>query len=175
MEAGGNFIIRGSSHTGKTTFAKKLAQELSRFSPKGFYTEELTAGPHRTGYRLVFFDGGEIEIKKPPVSQAQRSWRYETDTAELDRRLSALEKAAPRLVIIDELGKLETTSPKLLALAAKWLSPKTIFIATAPTEATAPVERLLDRDDIELYTLNRLNMERAIDSISKEVHHILKG
>lgn len=56
------FFVSGMPGVGKTTLAKRIADEVRRegFKVGGIITEEIREGGKRTGFRVIALDTGEI-------------------------------------------------------------------------------------------------------------------
>jgi nucleoside-triphosphatase len=175
VERGANFLIAGPPGAGKTTVIKRLAAELGRFSPAGFVTEDLRVEERRVGFLVTSLDGRALRVPYTAASLPRRFGRYELDASALEKFLSPLSRSEPRLILLDEIGKLDPASTHLAGLIRRWLSSSAVVIASVAGEGPGLVGEVKEREDVELYNLTHRNAERLIDDISHEVHLLLGG
>lgn len=88
---------------------QKLAHELRRLHPAGFYTEEIRGDGQRQGFRIVGLNGSEGILSHIDFRDCPRVGRY---GVAIDRfgdfpEAQNLEEADAPLVIIDDIGKME--------------------------------------------------------------------
>lgn len=113
---GKTLLLTGDPGIGKTTIIRQAVAALGERAG-GFYTQEITGPGGRKGFRLITLDGqtavlSHKDLRGPKVP---RVGRYGVDLATLDRiGVTALRQAAAagKIVIVDEIGKMELLSPR---------------------------------------------------------------
>jgi nucleoside-triphosphatase len=173
MGQGENFLITGPPGIGKTTFMRRLWARVKDLGPQGFYTEEILRGTHRVGFRLVGLDGREAVLAHIDIEIPRRVGRYGVDVRALDDFLKGVPRGGMRLLLLDEIGKMECFSPSFRGLVHHWLAGPAVVVATVAERGTGLVEEVKARDDCELYLLNHRNADGLIEEIDRRVREAL--
>lgn len=106
------WLLTGRPGVGKTTCLRRALERLGR-PAGGFFTEELRARGGRVGFALVTLDGRRAIFAHVHHRGGPRVGKYGVDLDALDRvGVPAVRAAieAGRLVVIDEIGKMELAS-----------------------------------------------------------------
>ncbi len=113
-----HFLITGQSGIGKTTLIKNIAKALEVLHSVGFYTAEIRERNLRLGFTLTDFDGRKNVLAHVNIKGGFRVGRYGVDTEGFEDFLEPIPFLAPetRLIIIDEIGKMECFSVKFRKL-----------------------------------------------------------
>jgi nucleoside-triphosphatase len=156
-------LLTGRPGLGKTTVIRRIVDQLGRRAG-GFYTEEIREGGRRTGFRLLALDGPEGILASVNISGPDRVGKYGVHRADLDRvGVAALERAIEqpgvRVVVVDEIGKMEISSPAFRAAVLLALeSPKPV-LGTVMAGAHPWVDAIKRRPDVTVVELTRANRE----------------
>ncbi len=130
-------LLTGLPGVGKTTLIKKLVEHYRNQGLKvaGITTEEVRNGNWRTGFKITNVltnQEGWLAQKQP--GQGPRIGAYTVSTQDLDAiGTKALETAAEGdadIVVIDEIGPMEMTSPSFRMALAKVIATKKPLIAS---------------------------------------------
>jgi nucleoside-triphosphatase len=164
-----NILISGLPGCGKTTLIKKLADELQEYGPAGFFTEEIRSHGTRKGFKLTSLDGqktgtlAHVDIKGP-----HRVGKYGVDLEGFEQFLGTLPlfDPRPRLVIIDEIGKMECLSARFCGLVATLLNEPAPVIATIALKAGGLIDEVKHRRDVHLYELTERNRDALLRDIA---------
>ncbi len=164
-------FLTGRPGVGKTTVIRAVALALGERAD-GFYTEEIRSAGQRQGFRLVSLRGEQaifahVRLKR---SGRPRVGRYGVDVEALEQvGVGALERAVAlgRIVVIDEIGKMELFSQTFKAAILAAMDEETPVVATVMARPHPWVDALKAHPDVSLWTVtveNRATMPaRVID------------
>jgi len=168
-----NILLTGLPGCGKTTLFRRLVKELRHLEPVGFYTREIRERGMRKGFTLTGLDGTEGLLAHVDLGGAFRVGRYGVDVAGFESFIASIPFSDPaaRLVMIDEIGKMECFSKKFVALVSGLLESKPLCIATVACRGGGLIAAIKKRTDIHLFEVNRKNQ----DEIASQVLSLLKN
>lgn len=154
-------LLTGPPGCGKTTVVRKVA-DILRDGVSGFYTEEIRdAKKQRTGFRVVTLDGnrGELADKMPGRGPRVGSYRVNVESFEAVA-LPSLEIEEGRVLIIDEIGKMECCSEEFVRSVEKAFEADISILATIPLRGGGPyIESVRRRQDVETILVTGENRE----------------
>ncbi len=131
------YLLTGRPGVGKTTCLRR-ALELAGIPAGGFLTEEIRESGTRVGFALCTLDGRRATLAHVRRADPPRVGKYGVDVDALERVGVPAIRAAVRggrLVVIDEIGKMEMASAAFReAVAAALRSPAVVLgtILAAP-------------------------------------------
>ena len=169
---GKNILITGVPGCGKTTLFKRLAKELSYLHPVGFYTQEIREGGVRQGFTLNGLDGSSGVLAHVDFAADFRVGRYRVDVAGFEDfigRISPPDQKT-KLVMIDEIGKMECFSEKFKMLISDVLDSEKVLIATVALKGSGLIAAIKKRPDIRLFEVTRKNQDDLFYRILKPVN-----
>ncbi len=156
---------------GKTTLIKQIAEALKDLHPVGFYTEEIREEGIRRGFELISLDGkrgclSHIDIKSP-----HRVGRYKVDVEGFEDFLRSIPflKPSTRLIIIDEIGKMECFSDRFKEALRKCLNSGKWVIATVALKGGGFIEEVKKRQDSKLFEITSKNRDFLLSDILGEI------
>jgi nucleoside-triphosphatase len=175
-----NIIITGLPGVGKTTLVKKVLHELQGLNPIGFYTAEIREHGSRTGFSLISATGEKSLLASETVQSPFRVGKYGVDLVNFENFLSAIPFWDPdkRLVIIDEIGKMECYSKMFTDLVIELLSADKLIVATVALKGSGLMAQVKSRLDIELLEITRENRDYLLPEILDRIsayHQYLIG
>lgn len=166
-----NILITGLPGVGKTTLIKQIAEALKDLHPVGFYTEEIREEGIRRGFELISLDGkrgclSHIDIKSP-----HRVGRYKVDVEGFEDFLRSIPflKPSTRLIIIDEIGKMECFSDRFKEALRKCLNSGKWVIATVALKGGGFIEEVKKRQDSKLFEITQKNRNSLLSDILGEI------
>jgi len=126
-------FVSGLPRSGKTTLVKKIYEDFSsKIKISGFYTEEINIEGKRMGFKIYSMDlKREFEFAKK-----RREENFEVEYAGYFLNLKILEEIIEKidlnskLIIIDEIGKMEMMSKKFESFINEILSKDLNLLAT---------------------------------------------
>lgn len=158
-------FITGKPGIGKTTVIKKVV-DLLKDKVIGFWTEEQRdlIKNKRVGFKIITTDGDIATLASKTIMFPFRVGSYGVNVKEFENVvIPLLEKAIvqrDKIIVIDEIGKMELISEKFVDLVKKIIFNGNFnIIATIPSKDVHPlvssIRRLKDGNLIELTMENR--------------------
>jgi nucleoside-triphosphatase len=97
------------------------------------------------------------------------------DVAGFERLLAELDlrHAQSRLIIIDEIGKMECLSRRFMTDMAALLDSPKLLIATVALKGEGFIQEVKDRSDCRLVMVTRENRDRLVSDLSTELERSL--
>ncbi|XP_056642003.1 nucleoside-triphosphatase THEP1 [Diorhabda sublineata] len=168
-----HLLITGDPGIGKTTLIKKIIGVLKSKNVDfdGFYTEEIRDdNNYRVGFEIVTIDGkrgilakkgwSNLSSFKPKVGQ------YTVHTNEFEQLILPILEKPKKLLIIDEIGKMELLSKKFEESVSNIFFDNTAaVIATVPLKDQFFVRQLKERKDCHLITMTHSNRNAILEEI----------
>jgi nucleoside-triphosphatase len=172
-----NVLITGSPGTGKTTLIKKLADEFKDLNPAGFYTAEMRERGARGGFEIVGLDGTRTVLSHVNIKGLDRVGKYGVDVKGFDEYLCTLALTGPnvKLIIIDEIGKMECLSRHFTDLMQEVLDSGDPIIATIAQRAEGFIAEVKKRGDVKLFEVTQANRDSLAESISEYMQEVLRA
>ena len=167
-----NILLTGLPGVGKTTLIRRLSEELKNLNPAGFYTEEIRQESFRKGFELISLDGKKGLLSHVEIKSPYRVGKYKVDVKGFEGFLDSIAFFAPetKLIIIDEIGKMECLSPEFKRLIKEILDSEKIVIATIAFKGSGLIEEIKKRNDVKLFEITEKNR----DSLLSEIFSYLK-
>ena len=166
-----NILITGLPGVGKTTLVKKLVEELKQFYPVGFYTEEIREQGTRKGFELISLDGRRGLLSHTDIQSPHRVGKYKVDVKGFETLLGSLPFLNPstRLIVIDEIGKMECYSDQFKNLLKEIFDSEKWVIATIALKGSGMIEESKKRKDVKLFEITQRNRNSLLPDILNEV------
>ena len=119
-------LLSGRPGCGKTTVIRRAVELIGASRCAGFYTEELREQGRRVGFDVVTVDGQRAPLARAGAAGPRVS-RYGVDVGSFeDLGVAALESGlarGDRVLVIDEIGKMELHSDRFVRLLQRILAP----------------------------------------------------
>lgn len=166
-----NLLITGLPGVGKTTLIKKLSEGLKSLHPVGFYTEEIREGGERRGFELISLEGKRGLLSHKGIRSPYRVGQYKVDIKGFEDLLDLISFFDPltRLIIIDEIGKMECFSDQFKELLEEILDSEKWVIATLAMKGSGLISEVKERQDVKLFEITQKNRDSLFSEILREV------
>jgi len=170
-------FLTGPPGCGKTTVVRKVADLLGP-TASGFYTEEIRdAKRQRTGFRVLTLDGNRGELALKTSGRGPRVGSYRVNVESFERvALPSLEASEGRILVIDEIGKMECFSERFVRRVREILQTDSPVLATIPSRGGGePVEGIRRMSDAKIYTLTPENRDALPAQLAAILTAIVPG
>ena len=166
-----NILITGQPGIGKTTLIKKVAETLNILSPAGFYTAEIRENSIRKGFELISLSGAKGLLSHIDIKSPYRVSKYGVDVNGLDIFLSSISffDPATKIIIIDEIGKMECFSEKFTTLMKRILDSEKISVSTVALKGCDLISEVKKREDVTIFEMSKINRDYLLSDILKEI------
>ncbi len=178
-----NILLTGKPRTGKTTIIEDVLKRLTKDGAGGpaalektgcggFYTGEIKEGGKRMGFAISTLDGAEGILSHVDIKGPHRVGRYGVNLADLERIAvpSMLEAAANRrLIIIDEIGKMELFSLKFREAVVHCLDSAVPLLGTVMEARNPFTDRIKGRPDVTLIRVTAENRDSLPDRLTAAI------
>jgi nucleoside-triphosphatase len=166
-----NILITGLPGVGKTTLIKKLTEALKDFHPVGFYTAEIREGGERKGFELISLEGKRGLLSHKDIKSSYKVGQYGVDIKGFENFLSSISFSNPstRLIIIDEIGKMECFSAQFKKILKEILNSEKWVLATIALMGSGLIAEVKVREDVKIFEITKKNRDSLFLEILKEV------
>jgi nucleoside-triphosphatase len=166
-----NLLITGLPGVGKTTLIKKISEALKSLHPVGFYTEEIREGGERKGFELISLEGKRGLLSHQEIRSPFRVGQYRVDIKGFEDFLDTISFFNPptRLIIIDEIGKMECLSDRFNKILKEILGSDKWVIGTVAFKGSGLIAEVKEREDVQLLEITHKNRDFLLTEVLQEV------
>jgi nucleoside-triphosphatase len=166
-----NLLITGLPGVGKTVLIKKLSEKLRSFDPIGFYTEEIREMGERKGFELISLNGRRALLSHKNIRSPYQVGQYKVDVKGFEDFINSISFFDPltRLIVIDEIGKMECLSESFKKLLKEILDSEKSLIATIALKGSALIAEVKKRKDVQLFEITKKNRDSLFSEILTEL------
>ncbi len=160
-----NLLLTGVPGSGKTTAILEILRRLPDVKAGGFFTAEIRSEAGRVGFKLITLDGREETLAHLDFPGRDRVGRYKVNTAVLDTlAVDTIHRAMAEcaLVVVDEIGPLETLSRKVKLAVAEALDGDKPVLGTIARARGPFMDVVRARPDLTLLEVRRDNQDQII-------------
>jgi len=172
-----NLLLVGLPGVGKTTIIRKASERLKEFDPIGFYTGEIREKGIRQGFRFTSLDGQEGVLAHVAIGGAKRVGKYGVDIAGFEALLKGLDLVGSpsKLVLLDEIGKMECFSFYFRGIVEALLGSDKVVVATIAAKGGGFIAEVKRRGDCEIVEVRRENRDQLPDELADRVKRLFVG
>ncbi len=164
-----NLLITGRPGSGKTTLVERLLASCPG-GAGGFLTREIRERGVRHGFRIETLEGRSDVLAHDRLPGPIRVGKYGVNAGAIERlAVPAIQHAVARgqLVVIDEIGRMESASPAFRqAVIAALDSPCTV-LATIQLRPDPFADTIKARPDARLFEIDSSNREAVRAAIER--------
>jgi len=162
-----NLLITGLPGVGKTTLIKKISEALKSLHPVGFYTAEIREGGERKGFELISLEGRRGLLSHKEIRSPYQVGHYKVDIKSFEDFLVSISFSNPltRLMIIDEIGKMECLSDQFKRLLKEILDSEKWVTTTIALKGSGLIAEVKERNDVRLFEITKKNRDSLFSEI----------
>jgi len=166
-----NLLITGLPGLGKTTLIRKLSELLKNLHPVGFFTEEIREEGVRKGFELISLNGRRGILSHKNIRTPFRVGEYKVDIKGFEDFLGSISffNTLTRLIIIDEIGKMECFSDQFKKLLKEILDSEKWVIGTIASKGSGFIAEIKGRKDVKIFEITKKNRDFLFLEILKEM------
>ncbi|UCD06584.1 MAG: NTPase [candidate division WOR-3 bacterium] len=159
-----NIVLTGPPRIGKTTIVKAVISELTDRCA-GFYTEEIKEQEERVGFKLVTLSENSCTLAHREIRSHSHVGKYgvDLDCVE-DVGVLAIKKGIKtgRIVVIDEIGKMEVLSRSFRLSVLDALDSKSPVLSTMLFKRQPFCDKIRARKDVEVLEVTEGNRDKLV-------------
>jgi len=162
-----NIVLTGPPRIGKTTIIRAVISKLSD-KCAGFYTEEIKDKEERVGFQLITMSKNSCTLAHREISGHVHVGKYGVDLECVDDvGVVAIKKGikAGKIVVIDEIGKMEIVSRPFRHAVLDALDSKSAVIGTMLFKRHPFCDKIRARRDVEVLEVTENNRDKLVDII----------
>lgn len=165
-------FLTGDPGCGKTTVVRRVVERLRGSVPMtGFWTEEIREGDRRTGFRGVTLDGREFLLADIRKSGVARVGPYGVVLEGLESvGVAELRPGTGvRLVVVDEVGKMESFSPAFREAVVALLASPLAVLGTVAVHGVGFPKRVRQDRRVELVRMSRASRDAMVGDVLRRL------
>lgn len=162
-------LITGLPGCGKTTLIKEILKEV-KVKACGFYTQEIRENKKRVGFEIISLSGKKGILAHLNFESPYQVSKYKVNLSDLEeigvKEILKGEKEG-KVIVIDEIGKMELFSEKFRKAIEKIFSGKNLVLATITFKPNPFIDKIKKGKDINLFYLKRENFSQVKEKVKK--------
>ena len=160
-------LITGLPGIGKTTLVFKVLEQIAPTQIAGFYTSEVKFRGRRVGFELRDLGGERRLLAHTTIDSPHRVGKYGVDTKGFDEFILKLEMRTSnaRLIVIDEIGKMELFSRRFRGLIRHVLRTDKELLAIVSLKGGGLIKEIKQRSDVHIFEVTRQNRDNLTHTI----------
>ena len=158
-----HILLTGLPRVGKTTLLKTIISKLD--SCGGFYTEEILENGKRIGFKIKTLDKKEGVLALKGLNSKFKLGKYGINLRDLEEiGLVSVKEALnnKKIIVIDEIGKMELFSEKFKSLVLEVLDSGKMLLGVIHRENIEFLNKIRQRKDVEILEVNLKNHSEII-------------
>lgn len=165
-------LLTGDPGCGKTTVMRRVIERLAGEVPvSGFVTEEIREGGRRTGFRGITPDGRDFLLAHVDSPSEIRVGPYGVEQEGLESiGVPALRPGpATRLVVVDEIGKMECFSEAFRRAVQQLLDGETPLLASVASRGVGFVKNVRQDPRVTLLRMQRRSRDAMVGDLLRRL------
>ena len=166
-------LLTGDPGCGKTTAIRRIVERLrAPGGPRmsGFLTEEVREGGRRRGFQGITLDGRTFPLALPSGSGPYRVGPYVVTLDGLETvGVPALEDRQAQLVVLDEVGKMESFSARFRAAVDALLHRDVPVLGTVAVHGVGFPKRVRHDPRITLLRMSRSSRDAVVGEVLRRL------
>ncbi len=169
-----NIFLTGAPSSGKTTVIKKVIAGLD-LPVSGFYTEEERVEGKRVGFVMTTLDGRRGYLAHQGILSDFHIRRYGVSIGNIEEiAVPSISPVRGRVIILDEIGKMECFSETFRKAAVTALDAPNIVVGTITFGGDDFILGIRKRADIEIHEVTPENRDALPTLILRKVAGLVK-
>jgi nucleoside-triphosphatase len=156
-----NILLTSLPGVGKTTIIEKVVEKLGgKETISGFLTSEIRREGSRCGFKIKTIDGREGILSHVDIKSKERVGRYGVDIRGFEELVLPLlngDLKAKKLIVIDEIGKMECLSYKFVNAARQALDSVIPVVGTIALKGGGFIQEVKSRPDVIIIHVTEQN------------------
>lgn len=172
-----NILVTGRPGVGKTTLIRRVLDALT-VEAGGFYTHEIREGGRRVGFAITDLRGASGILAHVDHPSGYRVGKYGVNREDLERiGVPAIRDAvaAARLIVMDEIGRMELFSPAFRDAVIEALDSSVPVLGTIQDRSNVFLDVVRGRDDVEIVRVDESNRDRLAPDLAVRVRALIEG
>jgi len=168
---GNTILLTGHPGCGKTTLILYILERLS-IPAGGFYTQELREDGKRKGFELITMDGKREILAHIDLHSTSRVGKYGVNLSALnDLAVVSIHDsmASGKLIVIDEIGPMENTSPLFRNTVIEALESSMTVLGTIVQRSTPFTDQIKRLPQVSTFTVDTHNPKALVEEILKKL------
>jgi nucleoside-triphosphatase len=157
-------LLTGVPGIGMTTAVRRVGERLAGRKLGGFFTDEIRVDGVRQGFRISTFDGREDIFAHRDIESPVRVGGYGIDVGVLDR-VADRAFVGSDLYLVDEIGKMECCSERLVSAIRTLVASTATVVATVSLKADGLVEEIKKLPNAPIWKVTRETRDGLPDRI----------
>ncbi|MCX7778833.1 MAG: NTPase [Patescibacteria group bacterium] len=162
-----NIFVTGLPGCGKTTLIKEVIRKLER-RVGGFFTSEIRKNGQRVGFEIFSLDGQKGILAHQDFQSPFKVSKYKVNLKNLEEiAVKSIEEGIKdrKLIVIDEIGKMELFSEKFRKAVSEALESTNFILGTITLTRNEFTDQIRRREDTKIFYLTKNNRQEIKEKI----------